>query len=85
MNHVYNVAVCGRNTFNELFAQLQRNLLPVYPHLQGIQPVFCDFRSGDVRHSQSYIGKVQRLLSYLPSHHIDKGLIATVRWYLGSN
>ena len=85
VNQVYNIAVGDRTTLNDLFAKLHRNLLPLYPHLQSIGPVYRDFRSGDVRHSQADIGKVQRLLGYLPSHHIDKGLLATVCWYLGTN
>ena len=39
VNQVYNVAVGERTTFNELYAQLQRNLLPRYPHLQNATPV----------------------------------------------
>ena len=82
VNQVYNVAVGDRTTLNELFAQLHRNLLPLYPHLQGIGPVYRDFRSGDVRHSLADIGKAQRLLGYAPTQRIGEGLALAMPWYV---
>ena len=82
VNQVYNIAVGDRTTLNELYAQLHRNLLPLYPHLQGKKPVYRDFRAGDVRHSQADIGKAQRLLGYAPTHRLAKGVAATISWYV---
>ena len=83
VNQVYNIAVGDRTTLNELYAQLHRNLLPHYPHLQGIQPVYRDFRSGDVRHSLADISKAQRLLGYAPTQRIGQGLAIAMPWYIG--
>ena len=83
VNQVYNVAVGDRTTLNDLFTQLQRNLLPLYPHLEGAQPVYRDFRSGDVRHSLADISKVQRLLGYAPMQRIGHGLALAMPWYVG--
>ncbi|MHB1249078.1 MAG: NAD-dependent epimerase/dehydratase family protein [Polaromonas sp.] len=83
VNQVYNVAVGDRTTLGELFAQLHRNLLPRYPHLQGAQPVYRDFRAGDVRHSLADIGKAQRLLGYAPTQRIGQGLELAMPWYIG--
>lgn len=83
VNQVYNVAVGDRTTLNELYAQLQRNLLPRYPHLQGAQPVHRDFRAGDVRHSLADIGKAERLLGYAPTQRIGEGLALAMPWYIG--
>ena len=82
VNQVYNVAVGDRTTLNELYAQLQRNLLPHYPHLQDAKPVYRDFRSGDVRHSLADISKAQRLLGYAPTQRIAQGLALAMPWYL---
>ena len=82
VNQVYNVAVGDRTTLNDLFAQLHRNLVPLYPHLNGIQPVYRDFRSGDVRHSLADINKAQRLLGYAPTHRIDQGIQDAMNWYV---
>jgi UDP-N-acetylglucosamine 4-epimerase len=83
VNQVYNVAVGDRTTLNELYAQLHRNLLPCYPHLQGIEPVYRDFRSGDVRHSLADISKVATRLCYVPTQRIGQGIELAMPWYIG--
>ena len=85
VNQVYNVAVGDRTTLNELYAQLHSSLLLRYPHLQGAQPVLCDFRAGDVRHSLADIGKAQRLLGYAPTQRIDEGLALAMPWYVAKS
>ena len=82
LDQVYNIAVGNRTTLNELYAQLQSNLLPHYPHLKGSQPVYRDFRAGDVRHSLADIGKAQRLLGYAPTQRIGEGITLAISWYL---
>jgi UDP-N-acetylglucosamine 4-epimerase len=82
VNQVYNVAVGDRTTLNELYAQLHRNLLPLYLHLQGIEPIYRDFRSGDVRHSLADISKAQNLLDYAPTQRIGEGLKLAMPWYV---
>jgi UDP-N-acetylglucosamine/UDP-N-acetylgalactosamine 4-epimerase len=80
-NQVYNVAVGDRTTLNGLFASLRSNLAAhgVDP---GVQPVYRDFRAGDVRHSQADIGKAVRLLRYAPTHRIEQGLQEAMSWYV---
>lgn len=82
VNQVYNVAVGDRTTLNELYAQLHRNLLPLYPHLQGIEPVYRDFRSGDVRHSLADISKAATRLGYAPTQRIGRGIELAMPWYI---
>lgn len=81
LNQVYNVSVGDRTTLNELFALLRVNLAA-----NGVsadtQPVYRDFRAGDVRHSQADIGKAQRLLSYAPSHRLAAGIAQAMPWYV---
>lgn len=85
LNQVYNVAVGDRTSLNALYAQLHRNLLPLYPQLQGSQPVYRDFRAGDVRHSLADIGKAQNLLGYAPTQRIGQGLELAMPWYIQSD
>lgn len=82
INQIYNVAVGDRTTLNELYAELYHNLLPSYPHLQHAKPVYRDFRSGDVRHSQADIAKAEKLLGYKPSHKVSEGLSEAMDWYM---
>ena len=81
-NQVYNVAVGDRTTLNQLYEQLQLNLLPLYPHLKGSKPVYRDFRAGDVRHSLADISKASSLLGYQPTHRIGEGLKVAMEWYI---
>jgi UDP-N-acetylglucosamine/UDP-N-acetylgalactosamine 4-epimerase len=81
-NQVYNVAVSDRTTLNTLFALLRDNLAN-YGVLANVQPVYRDFRAGDVRHSQADIGKAQRLLGYAPTHRLAQGLAQAMPWYVG--
>ncbi|MDD2719890.1 MAG: NAD-dependent epimerase/dehydratase family protein [Gallionella sp.] len=82
VNQVYNVAVGDRTTLNELYGQLQRNLLAAYPHLKDAKPVYRDFRAGDVRHSLADISKAATLLGYQPTHDIGEGLKVAMQWYV---
>ena len=83
LNQVYNVAYSGRTTLNELFRYLANALAG-----QGVkydkQPVYADFRAGDVRHSQADIGKAGRLLGYQPAYDILRGLETAMPWYTQS-
>jgi UDP-N-acetylglucosamine/UDP-N-acetylgalactosamine 4-epimerase len=83
VNQVYNVAVGDRTTLNELYTQLQRNLLPRYPHLRGNQPIYRDFRAGDVRHSLADISKAATGLCYEPTQRVEEGLELAMPWYTG--
>lgn len=82
-NQIYNVAVNDRTTLNGLFALLRDLLAQRFPELSGVQPVYRDFRAGDVLHSQADIGKAARLLGYAPSHRISEGLAEAMNWYIG--
>lgn len=84
VNQVYNVAVSGRTTLNELFQLLRAALEPRFPHLRDFRPVYRDFRRGDVRMSLADIGKAQRLLGYAPVCDAREGLEKTVHWYAKS-
>ncbi len=72
LNQIYNVAVGDRTTLNILFALLRNNLNA------DAQPVYRDFRAGDVRHSQADIGKAQRLLGYAPTHRLAEGVAEAI-------
>jgi UDP-N-acetylglucosamine/UDP-N-acetylgalactosamine 4-epimerase len=85
VNQFYNVAVGDRTTLNELYAQLHSNLLPLYPHLQGTQPVYRNFRAADVRHSLADISKAATHLGYVPTQRINQGLELAMPWYIESS
>ena len=81
-NEIYNVAVGDRTTLNILFNSLKEALAEngvVYEK----PPVYRDFRSGDVRHSQADISKAASKLGYAPEYRIVEGIAKAMPWYLG--
>ncbi len=80
-NEVVNVAVGQRTTLNELFAQI-RDELAKYQIVYDKDPVYGEFRRGDVRHSLASIDKGRDLLGYSPTHTIVTGLETAMPWYV---
>jgi UDP-N-acetylglucosamine 4-epimerase len=80
---VFNVAVGERTSLNQLFALLKSGLA-AHGHAYSAGPDYRPFRAGDVRHSEADIGKAQRLLGYVPTHDIERGLATALPWYLAS-
>lgn len=79
---VFNVAASRRTTLIEL-AELLRRLLQEYkPDLQMPDPIFADFRPGDVRHSLADISHSQQRLGYQPSHLLEDGLRISLPWFI---
>jgi len=83
INQVYNIAASERTTLNELYAQLRQNLINSYPHLKNSQPLYREFRGGDVRHSLASIDKAREMLGYAPTQSMAQGLGLAMPWYGG--
>jgi UDP-N-acetylglucosamine 4-epimerase len=81
LNQVYNIAVHSRTTLNELFRLLRNFLSPFHPEVANSKPIYREFRSGDVRHSEADISKAKRFLGYRPTHSIEQGLNEALDWY----
>ena len=79
-NQVYNVAVGGRTTLNQLF-ELIRDCLRGSGVNYTKEPTRRELRSGDVRHSQAAIDKAKMLLGYRPTHDVETGLNVVMSWY----
>ena len=84
LDQAYNVAVSHRTTLNQLFAAIRDDLATRFPHLKDVQPVYRDFRPGDVRHSQADMTKAAELLGYVPSHRVEEGLVEAMNWYVAN-
>ncbi|UST54340.1 NAD-dependent epimerase/dehydratase family protein [Comamonadaceae bacterium OTU4NAUVB1] len=80
-NQIYNVAVSGRTTLNSLFSLICKNLNNCNFRIDA-QPIYRDFRAGDVRHSHAAIEKASSLLGYQPSHTIESGIPHAMMWYI---
>jgi len=82
VNQVYNVAVGDRTSLNQLYFHLRDNLANQFPHIKDVNPVYREFRAGDVRHSLADISKGEELLGYAPTQRIDSGLKEALTWYI---
>ncbi len=76
VNTVYNVAVGEQTSLNQLY-QILKELLNIKDH----QPIYRDFREGDVRHSLADIEKAKNLLGYAPLYNVRQGLEKALSWY----
>jgi UDP-N-acetylglucosamine 4-epimerase len=80
-DQVYNVAVGDRTTLNELFNEIKSAL-----NENGIvylkDPVYREFRAGDVRHSQASIEKIEKYLHFKPDFNIKQGIKIAMPWYV---
>jgi UDP-N-acetylglucosamine/UDP-N-acetyl-alpha-D-glucosaminouronate 4-epimerase len=84
INQVYNVALNERTSLNQLYEMIRSLLVKEFPYLKKHKPEYVAFREGDVRHSQADISKATRLLGYMPTHQIDKGLKQALDWYIAN-
>jgi len=78
---VYNVAVGGRTSLNDLAQALRELIGERHPGLAIAAPRHGPFRAGDVRHSQADVGKARRLLGYEPVQDLRSGLSIALPWY----
>lgn len=84
VNQVYNVAVGDRTSLNDLFTLIRDGLAASRGELSQVQPVYRDFRAGDVRHSLADISKASSLLGYQPSHRLADGIREALHWYVNN-
>jgi UDP-N-acetylglucosamine 4-epimerase len=81
VGQVYNVAVGGRMSLNDLFGALRELLVERHRDLAIPEPIHEDFRPGDVRHSQADVTKARCLLGYEPTQDARSGLRLALPWY----
>lgn len=84
INQIYNVALGDRTTLNELFKLIRERVAQTNPAIASIEPVYRDFRKGDVRHSQASIDKIQQRLGYAPMIKVADGLNIATEYYLAN-
>lgn len=82
VNRVYNVAFGQRTTLTELFSMIRDRVKDRYPEAARVEPVYRDFRPGDVRHSLADISRAEKLLGYTPQFSVAQGLDLAADWYM---
>ncbi len=82
VNQVYNVAFGQRTTLNELFHMIRTRVAKTFSGCENVEPVYREFRPGDVRHSLADISRAKKLLNYDPLYSVRQGLDVSTQWYL---
>jgi UDP-N-acetylglucosamine 4-epimerase len=78
----YNVACEESVTLNQLFHMMRDSLAVEEPRFASAVPQYDPFRPGDIRFSGASIDKARRMLSFAPTHSVDKGLAEALQWYI---
>jgi UDP-N-acetylglucosamine 4-epimerase len=82
LNQIYNVALNDQTSLLNLYRLIADAIIANDSSIEIPDPIFKDFRSGDVRHSRADITKAMELLHYSPSHRVKEGIKETVTWYM---
>jgi UDP-N-acetylglucosamine 4-epimerase len=82
LGRVFNVACGDRTTLNQLFALIRERVARVDPAAWTREPVYREFRAGDVRHSLADVSRARTLLGYEPTHRVADGLDLAADWYV---
>ncbi len=81
-DQVYNVALNDRTSLNKLYQMIETGIVQRTEGLKKKSPIYRDFRSGDVLHSQANISKAKDLLGYHPEYKISDGMEEVLNWYI---
>lgn len=79
---VYNVASGTQITLTRLFDAIREAVTKHRPDLQIPDPVYRDFRAGDIRHSHADFSRARDELGFVPSHDLSSGLELAMPFYL---
>jgi UDP-N-acetylglucosamine 4-epimerase len=80
-DQVYNIALGGKLSLNELCEILRTMIQSRNPKSVVPDAIHEPVRAGDIRHSQADIGKARRLLGYEPTHDFRRGMEEALAWY----
>lgn len=78
----YNIAAGGRETLNNLYKAIVSEIKNRLPEIEVKDPIYRDFRAGDIRHSNANIDQAEELLGYEPTHTLEEGLKESITWYI---
>jgi UDP-N-acetylglucosamine 4-epimerase len=80
---VYNVALGGQTTLNQVFELLRDGMAARGFPCAGVEPVYQEFRAGDIRHSLADTDAAQNELGYFPQFDLAAGLDDVMDFFAG--
>ena len=79
---IYNVACGNKTSLSILNREICIAIKKINPQVKIKNPLYQQFRRGDVRHSLASIEKARVLLGYEPTHPIKAGLEEAMDWHV---
>ncbi len=80
----FNIAYGGREYLLDVYYRLAEALEVKGENGKAPEPGFGLERAGDIRHSNADIGKARRMLGYEPEWDFERGIKASVEWYVAN-
>lgn len=80
-NQVFNVAFGGNTSLNQLIRFLKEGLSKYDSTISSIEPIYGEYRQGDIPHSMASIEKAKKLLGYDPKYSAEEGFKLACEWY----
>jgi UDP-N-acetylglucosamine 4-epimerase len=81
-NEVFNIAVNSQVSLNQLYLSIKKIVNSLGKNYK-LEPIYKNFRKGDIRHSRANISKAKKLIFYNPHYKFFDGLKLTVEWHQG--
>jgi UDP-N-acetylglucosamine 4-epimerase len=82
-HNIFNVAFGESNSLITLFNEI-KNSLEAHGIKNHRDPIFRDFRDGDIKDSLADITKAQSLIHYDPMFNLSSGLKETIQWFVST-
>lgn len=79
---VFNIAYGGREYLLDIYECLVDALGVKVEDGEALKPKFGPERVGDIKHSNADIGKARKMLGYEPEWNFERGIQASVEWYV---
>lgn len=83
-SEIFNIAYGGNTNLIDLFNALKNNLAIHDKKISEIEPIFGEYRVGDVPHSQASILKARTIINYNPKYDAAKGFELASEWYFNN-
>lgn len=81
LNQIYNTAAGAQTTLLELVNYLKNYLTEFDKEISKVAVKHGPNRDGDIPHSLAAIEKAKNSLGYHPSHSLEEGIRAAIKWY----
>lgn len=83
-NTIYNVACGKQNSLHNLY-NIIKNSLASRGITYSKDPIFKNFRDGDIKDSLASIKTAKNNLGYCPKYNLEQGINDSIEWYLNKN